>query len=114
MKRMIRDNLGPGGTLDNDRFSRALLAYRNTPDRDTNRSPAKVLFGRQIRDFIPSPIGKYQPRQEWLLKGEELTLKTKVLPPLAVGTVVSIHNQRGSHSMRWDNSGVVVESSHLI
>ena len=82
-----------------------------------------MLFGRQVRDFILVPIGKYQPRQEWLLtqdegeralrrrhlvKGEELTLKTQVLTPL---TVVSIQNQRGPHSMCWDNSGVVVECS---
>ena len=42
MKRMIRAKLGPGGTLDRDKFSRVLLAYRNTPDGDTGRSPAQV------------------------------------------------------------------------
>ena len=27
MKRMIQNNLGPGGTLNTDRLSRALLTY---------------------------------------------------------------------------------------
>ena len=31
MKRLMRDNTGPRGDLDNDAFSRALLMYRNTP-----------------------------------------------------------------------------------
>ena len=106
IRRVIQDNLSSGGTLDNDRFS------RNTPDRDTNRSPTQVLFGRQVRDFIPFPIGKYQPRQEWFLTQDkreralrrthllkrELTLKTQVLSSLAARTVVSIQNQRGAHS----------------
>ena len=30
-KRLILDNLGPGGSLDADRFSRALLSHRNSP-----------------------------------------------------------------------------------
>ena len=100
---MVRDKKGLGGTLDNDMFSRALLAYSNTPDRDTNRLPAQVHFGRQVRDFIPIYNGKYQPRRDWLmiqdeperalrrrhlLKGEELTFGTQVLTPLAFGTVV--------------------------
>ena len=30
-KRMLRDNVGPGGNLDTDRFMRAVIQYRNTP-----------------------------------------------------------------------------------
>ena len=29
-KRLIRDNAGPQGSLDTDRFARALMQYRNT------------------------------------------------------------------------------------
>ena len=49
-------------------------------------------------------------RRGHLLQGDELTVKTHALTPLSVQTVVSIHNQRGSHAKRWDNTGVVVES----
>ena len=125
MKRMLRDNIGAGGTLvDRMSFSRALLMYRNTPDRDMGRSPTQVVFGRQLRDFIPVVRGNYVPRKEWLLtqqdrevvlarqhevKQEELSKSTKTLVPLEVGTVVCLQNQHGPHKQRWDRSGVVVK-----
>ena len=67
MKWLIRNNLGPGGSLDNDRFSQAIMEYRNTPDRDTGCSPAQVVFGRVIRDFIPMVEGSYSPHPEWII-----------------------------------------------
>ena len=51
-KRLMRANLGPSGTLDSDKFLRALLQLRNTPDPDCNLSPAQILFGRPIRDSL--------------------------------------------------------------
>ena len=47
-KRMLLDNVGPTGTLNNDGLLRALLQARNTPDPDI--SPAQMVFGRPIRD----------------------------------------------------------------
>ena len=35
MKRLIRDNVNLDGSLHNANFSRAILQYRNTKDRDT-------------------------------------------------------------------------------
>ena len=43
-KRMVRDSLGPGGTLDTDALARAILAHRNTPDQLTGLSPAQVIL----------------------------------------------------------------------
>ena len=62
---MIRDNLSPNGTLDNDRFARALLIHRNNPDPTTGISPSQIVFGRPVRDHIPAPVGTFTPRQEW-------------------------------------------------
>ncbi len=64
VKRMLRDNLGQDGSVDTVKFARALLEYRNTPDRDTGMSPAQVVFGRQIRDFVPVKPGKYETRKD--------------------------------------------------
>ena len=65
IKRLIVDNVGPGGNLDVDKFQQAILQYRNTPDKDTKLSPAMCIFGRPIKDLIPILPGKYQPHPVW-------------------------------------------------
>ena len=100
-KRMIRDNTGPGGGLDNDEMSRALLQYLNTPLWGVTESPAKIVFGRAINDSLPaSPM-----RKSWTNQSHHMELgmakirvkakvrmdeRTKNLTPLAVGDHVQI------------------------
>lgn len=124
VKRMITGNTGPSGTIDTDKFGKAMLQYRNTPDPETKMSPASVLFGRPIRDFIPIYPGKYRPHPTWqeTLTAREEALRnrhmkaaerwsehTRRLPPLAVGDQVRIQNQVGPHPKRWDKTGRVIE-----
>ena len=52
-KRLLRDNVGPSGELGTDKFLRAMMQYRNTPNPETRLSPAQVVFERQIKDFLP-------------------------------------------------------------
>ena len=62
-KRLIMNNTGPNGELDIATFQRAMLQYRNAPDQDTKMSPAMIVFGRYVRDFIPVLPGRYKPQQ---------------------------------------------------
>jgi hypothetical protein len=61
-KRLVRDNLHANGSLDNDQFARALLTHRNNPCPTSGLSPAQILFGRVLRDFLPIQPGKFAPR----------------------------------------------------
>ena len=107
-KRMIMENTGPHGDVDIPAFQRTMLTYRNTPTPLDNRSPAEIVFGRQIRDFVPVMPGKYEPcdtwkdtaanRQKALMERhakevEALLPHTRKMPPLKVGNSVRIQNQ---------------------
>ena len=124
-RRMIRDNIGPSGTLDTDRFLAALLAQRNMPDPGTGLSSSEVLFGRRISDFMPIDPRKLRVRAEWhtlmqqreaamarrhLKRGEELGAHCRTLTPLKLGDAVSVQNQHGNKPLRWDTTGIVVET----
>ena len=71
-KRMIMENTGPQGDVDIPAFQRAMLTYRNTPTPLDKRSPAEIVFGRQIRDFVPVMPGKYEPCDACPLRGQTL------------------------------------------
>ena len=124
-KRILMDNMNPDGTVNNDRFLRAMLQYRNTPQPDTRLSPAQVVYGRYMRDFIPVVNDKYEPKQEWAMvreyreralarrldrdgaRLEQYTKKQRVIP---IGGSVAVQNQAGRFPNKWDKTGVVVEN----
>ena len=128
-KRMLMDNVGPTGSLDNDGLLHAILQARNTPEPDCNKSPAQVIFGRPMRDafsFISRCIEYNNPsirpiwREAWSQKEdtmrarmprstEALDMHTRPLAPLSFGDKVFLQNQRGSHPKKWEKSGIVVE-----
>ena len=123
-KRMLRENIAADGSLNTDKFLRALLMHRNTPDRDTGLSPAQVIFGRAVRDFFPIKPGNLQLHPEWRItsdqrekalarrhasRGKDLAEHTKMLTPLSIGQVVLVQNQTGNNPLRWDKSGQIIE-----
>ena len=128
-KRLLMDNIGPNGSLNNDNFLRAILATRNTPDPDCKISPAEILFGRPLRDAFSfvnrlnkfeSPIIRATWRESWSHKEEamktrytrtmeSLNRSARNLPPLEEGDRVFVQNQRGHHPTKWDASGVIME-----
>ena len=129
-KRLLRENTSITGELDNVAVTKALLQHRNTPDRDIGMSPAELLYGRKLKDFLPGCPTKYiRPqssnlRQEWndiaqwrelaLAKRcskvlEKLSEHVKDLPALKKGDLVAVQNQLGNNPRRWDRRGVIVE-----
>ena len=102
------------------------MQHRNTPDPDTRVSPAHILFGRPIKDFMPIKPYNFMPQKGWRLAQEDreealrvrycrgkerLSEHIKKLPKLSVGVRVLIQNQCGTPKVakRWDRSGVVLE-----
>ena len=98
------------GDVDIPAFQRAILTYRNTPTPIDNRSPAEIVFGRQIRDFMPVMPGKYVSCDTWTdtaanqenalmerhaKEVEALLPHTKKMPPLKVGTASAFRSRRG-------------------
>ena len=128
-KRLLLDNIDPSGSIDNDKFLRAMLQLRNTPDIDCNLSPAQIVFGRTLSDafkFVNRVVKYRNPdirpmwREAWRAKEtalrtrftrsmEQLNAKARSLPPLCPGERVFVQNQTGSHPTKWDRSGTVVD-----
>jgi hypothetical protein len=124
-KRLIMGNLGPRGTLDTDRFARALMEHRNAVDPLTGLSPAMVLFGRELKGFLPAQMAKYQPRKEWRLEADlreqahakrhgkmadRLASGSRKLAPLQVGDTVVVQDQSNVYKPgKWTKTGEVVE-----
>ena len=120
IKRLLAGSTGPGGALT-DRFHKAILQYRNSPDPET---PAACLFGRPTRDLLPGISDRYCPHTEW---SDRLNLRERALSkrsmsnctrwdehsqgltPLKCGDTVLIQNQTGRHPNKWDKTGTVVE-----
>ena len=112
MKRLMRDNTGPRGELDNDAFARALLMFRNTPMQGIGLLPAQIVFGRELRDTMPFKPGKGNMHKEWRVTAEDrekalakrhvtclekLNRHAKELKELEVGQSVKVQNQVGNH-----------------
>ena len=125
VKRIITSNCSPSGSLDVDKFHKAILSYRNTPDPVTKFSPAMAVFGREMRDGMPVLPGRYNPHACWkeLLEHREKGLAkrhvamreawnehTTKLVPLSNGDKVFLQNQRGNNPRRWDRTGTILES----
>jgi hypothetical protein len=56
---MLQDCVSRAGSINNNKFMKAILQYRNTPHKEGRRSPAQMVFGRALRDHIPCLPYKY-------------------------------------------------------
>ena len=125
-KRIVLDNSKLDGSPDLDKIARALMQHRNTPDTEYGISPAQMVFGRPIKDFMPVRPGDFSPSEVWidnrekrelamrkrLIRGtEKWSEHTRDLPPLSPGSRVLIQNQFGAGKLakKWDKSGMILE-----
>ena len=123
-KRLLRDIKSHNRGLDNAAITRAVLTHRNTPDRDTGLSPAYMLLGRQLKDFLPSkpnhlpPLGSHmdlpstwQDIAEWreVALAKRSAKDQENLSTLELGDHVMVQNQTGNQPLCWSKRGVVVQ-----
>jgi len=127
-KRILQDNVGRNGSLDNDKLLQALLQVRNTPDHETGLSPSEIVFGRSLRDafsfinrcqIFHNPAIRPELREAWARKEASLLNKSlhqltpEKLPAvptsLKVGDHVWVQNQHGPHPNKWDKVGTIIE-----
>ena len=126
-KRILIDNTKSDGSPVWDKVMRAVMQHRNTPLNDIPFSPAQIVFGRPIRDFLPVKPGLFKPHDVWMDNAEKRELafkkrwnlglekwseKTRPQSQLLPGQSVYVQNQRGvgKAAKRWDRSGIVLES----
>ena len=126
-KRIIMDSSKLDGSPDLDKISRGLMQHKNTPDTEFGISPAQMVFGRPIRDFLPIRPGTFKPSEMWIdtrekrelafrkriIRGaEKWSEHTRDLPDLEPGSRVLIQNQYGvgKTPKKWDKSGQILEN----
>ena len=78
---------------------------RNTQERDTKKSPAQVLFGRPLRDFLPS-LNRKLLGELWEMLADQ---RAHTLAKRGTKMSVFIQNQEGNYPCRWDKRGQVIE-----
>ena len=110
MKKLIRANIKSSGTIDTQSTLAGLIMFRNTPRSPTNKSPAELLFGRQIRDSLPCPrdmlLPQYRYYSEEKLHKKACSGTTKELPLLQPKTPVRIQDPI---TKKWDTIGEILE-----
>ena len=62
-KRLLMTGTKPNGEPKWDEITQALMQHRNTPISDLNLSPAQLLFGRPIKDFLPIRPEMFNPAE---------------------------------------------------
>ena len=65
VKRMLMDIVSAKGILGRAVVSRTLFPLRNNMYRDSKLSPAKPLYERELRDFLPSRVSALM-RDMWM------------------------------------------------
>jgi len=117
MKKIIAATFQPStSTLNKSEALKALLLFRNTPRDPTGLSPAQILFGRDLRDILPTPRNLFRPNmryeaerrwQEVRQKRQEADSNStrRELDHLRPGQVVLVQNPQ---TKRWTQRATII------
>ena len=110
MKKLIQ-HAWNGRALDDEKFCRSLLQYRNTPSRKDGLSPAQKLFGHPVQDILPAHRRSFLPQWQRPVHTSKSSaayynLHAHNLPDIHVGSHVAVQNPQ---SRLWDIYGIVTE-----
>jgi len=118
MKNLIRASW-TGKCLSEDKLTRALLQYRNTPSQKDGLSPAQKLFGLPIQDILPAHhrafLAEWQCNTKDVEKQAISTKETlemsnnqcaKPLPNIQVRSYITIQNHE---TKQWEIYAIVTD-----
>ena len=123
-KKILLGNCEANGDINNEVVARALLQYRNTPLQGIDLSPAQILYGRDLKDCLPSQQEALSVRPEWRVAADEREQALRIrhvkaaesynehakdLPELHERDHVAVQNQHGNYPNRWDRTGLIVQ-----
>ena len=79
-KKIWLDNTKSDGSSIWDKVCMTVMQHRNTPLNDVKLSPAQLVFGRPIRDFLPVKPGMFKPSEVWIdiTEKRELAMKKRL------------------------------------
>ena len=118
MKKLIKSAWN-GRIVDDDKLTRALLQYRNTPSRKDGLSPAQKLYGHPIQDTLPAHRKAFL--LEWqrpVAEAEQQAITTqetveqsynqhaRPLPLITIGSHVAVQNHE---TKQWDIYGTITD-----
>jgi len=102
--------------LDDEKFCRTSLQFRNAPSRKDGLSSSQKLFGHPVKDILPAHQCSFLPQwQQTIREATQHTVKSSAayyythahnLPDIHVGSHVAVQNPRSRH---WDIFEVITE-----
>ena len=90
IKRILISNCDDKGDIDTMSFARALLQYRNTPLQDLGLSPAQILYGRELRDCMPTMEESLHVHKEWRIAAKEREISLRKRHLRSIETLMNI------------------------
>ena len=75
------DNSQMDSSPDLNKIARAVMQHRNTPESEYGISPAQLVLGHPIIDFLPIRPRDFSPLEVWIDNSEkrELMIRKRII-----------------------------------